>query len=60
MQEMAKSFQRVREMKGAENAALTTAIQNISNPFNNAAITANEVASKMKTQVLSLVKYDLE
>ena len=36
-------------MKGAENAALTQAIQNISNPFNNAAMTANEVASKMKS-----------
>ena len=46
---MAKSFQRVREMKGSENAALAAAMQNISNPFNNAAATANEVANKMKT-----------
>lgn len=44
---MAKSFQKIRQMKGAENLNLTRAIENISSPFNQAALTAEEVSKKM-------------
>ena len=57
--EMAKSFQKVRQMKGAENSQVTQAVCNISNPFNLAATTSNQVAEKMRSEVLSLVSFDL-
>ena len=56
---MAKSFQKIRQMKGAENLNLTRAIENISSPFNQAALTAEEVSKKMKKQVLAEVMADL-
>ena len=56
MKEIAKSFVRVREMKGSENSQVMAAIQNISSPFNNTAIAEEDVASKMKSHVLSIVE----
>ena len=58
MVEMAQSFQKVRQMKGAENSAVTLAICNISSPFNLAAQTSNQVAEKMRSEVLSIVVFD--
>ena len=37
MIEIAKSFEKVREMKGSENSQVMNTIQNISTPFNNSA-----------------------
>ena len=45
-------------MKGAENSQVTQAICTISNPFNQAASTANDVAEKMQSEVLSIVLFD--
>jgi hypothetical protein len=45
-------------MKGAENSQITEAICNIRNPFNQAAATSNEVAAKMKSEVLPIVVFD--
>ena len=59
MVDMAKSFQKIRQMKGAENLNLTQAIENISLPFNHSALTAEEVSKKMKKQVLAEVMADL-
>ena len=56
--EMAKSFQKVRQMKGAENSQITQAICNISNPFNSAAASSAQVAAKMRSEVLSIVLFD--
>ena len=55
---MANSFQKVRQMKGAENSQVTQALCNISNPFNKASDTSVEVANKMRKEVLSTVKFD--
>lgn len=55
---MAESFQKVRQMKGAENSQVTQAICNISNPFKSAAQTSNDVADKIRTEVLSLIIFD--
>ncbi len=46
-------------MKGSENSQVTQAVCNISNPFNLAATTSNQVADKMRTEVLSIVSFDL-
>ena len=45
-------------MKGAENSQITQAVCNISNPFNQAANTSNQVAEKMRSEVLSIVLFD--
>ena len=56
---MASSFQNVRSMKGAENSLVTQAVCNISNPFNSAASTSSQLAEQMRSDVLSVVVFDL-